>query len=357
MTIRFNPDAGTWYFRFSRGGRSCYKGGFRTKRQAEEAQIKTLDKAIREEFYPEPAGRDMTFSQAGSWFFENHSFKRKRSWKNDRARIGIMVRFFGDKRLSEIVPSDVASLREHLKGVGRGAHTANHYQALLKSIYNRLKRFGLYLGQNPACMIEMEKVPRMRTRFLYPREEHLLTPAAREVPQLWPYYFAALHTGMRIKELCNMRVEHISLAFGSLFVPNSKNSRSRYVPVSGELAAFLEKVISGKRPQDYALGGYGDQWVRRMFRNVCERVGLENLLFHDLRHTFTQRLLIQGVPIYKISKILGHSSVVVTEQHYGHLCMSDLKSAVDQIDGIVSTDCSQVAVCETPRLVETPKSN
>ena len=67
-------------------------------------------------------------------------------------------------------------------------------------------------------------------------------------------------------------------------------------------------------------------------------VGVANLKFHDLRHTFAARLLTKGVPIYKVSKILGHSSVVVTEQHYGHLSPADLKGAISCIEGVVSVE-------------------
>ena len=56
----------------------------------------------------------------------------------------------------------------------------------------------------------------------------------------------------------------------------------------------------------------------------------------EKRSTFAARLLTKGVPIYKVSKILGHSSVVVTEQHYGHLSLADLKGAIGCIEGVVS---------------------
>jgi integrase/recombinase XerD len=96
--------------------------------------------------------------------------------------------------------------------------------------------------------------------------------------------------------------------------------------------------------------------VSRMFKSASKKAGLENLRFHDLRHTFAQRLISRGESLYKVSKILGHSSVVVTEQHYGHLGMMDLKTAVDKIDGVVSDGgCSEIAVddrSEASRMVK-----
>ena len=77
-------------------------------------------------------------------------------------------------------------------------------------------------------------------------------------------------------------------------------------------------------------------YVSRRFRWLCQKSGVADLKFHDLRHAFAARLLTRGVPIYKVSKILGHSSVVVTEQHYGHLSLADLKGAISCIEGVVS---------------------
>ena len=52
---------------------------------------------------------------------------------------------------------------------------------------------------------------------------------------------------------------------------------------------------------------------------------------HALRHTFGTRWLQAGGDIYKLSKILGHSSVAVTEAHYAHLLKEDLVAASQQV--------------------------
>jgi integrase len=199
-----------------------------------------------------------------------------------------------------------------------------------------MRKWRLYAGENPAFCVEMKKVPRARVRFLYPSEEKLLTPVVAQDTIVWPYYVVALHTGMRLGEIVRMKVEDVSLSIRDIFVPNSKTGRSRHVPVSEELAQFLESHIAGKKGSDPALAGVIRDYVSRRFRWLCQRSGVANLKFHDLRHTFASRLLTKGVPIYKVSKILGHSSVVVTEQHYGHLSLADLKGAISCIEGVVS---------------------
>ena len=182
----------------------------------------------------------------------------------------------------------------------------------------------------------MKKVPRARVRFLYPAEERALSLVVSEDILVWPYYVVALHTGMRIGEIARMKVEDISITIRDIFVPNSKSNRSRHVPMSEELAVFLESHLAWKNASDHALAGVIPNYVSRRFKGLCERSGVVNLKFHDLRHTFAARLLTKGVPIYKVSKILGHSSVVVTEQHYGHLSLADLREAISCIEGVVS---------------------
>jgi integrase len=348
MSISRTPS-GKYYFRFQKHHQSFCEGGFRTWEQARQAEVKALNRAIQDEINPAAKTNDMTFAEAGKLFFENHAKKYKRSWKNDRARIGMIAKFFGEKPLKKISSQDVEELLNWLQRKrGISDHTRNHYLAMVKLIFNRLRKWRIFSGENPACFVEMKKVARARVRFLFPSEERMVTPAVVQDRVVWPYYFVALHTGMRIGEIAKMRVKDISLPLRQIFIPDSKSSRSRHIPVSEELVRFLEPILTAKGPEDYALAGVIRDYVSRRFRSICRTIGLVDFKFHDLRHTFAAHLLTKGVPIYKVSKILGHSSVVVTEQHYGHLSMADLKDAVDQIDGVVgAAGCNGIVMAQT----------
>ncbi len=63
----------------------------------------------------------------------------------------------------------------------------------------------------------------------------------------------------------------------------------------------------------------------------AERAKIPRITPHALRHTFGTRWLQAGGDIYKLSKILGHSSVAVTEAHYAHLLKEDLVAASQQV--------------------------
>ena len=62
------------------------------------------------------------------------------------------------------------------------------------------------------------------------------------------------------------------------------------------------------------------------------RTALPHLSPHDLRHTYGHRWLVGGGDIYTLSRILGHTSVKVTEDHYAYLLKEDLRAKADRVD-------------------------
>ena len=72
------------------------------------------------------------------------------------------------------------------------------------------------------------------------------------------------------------------------------------------------------------LWQYRPTYVTQTFKKNLIRLGINNGRFHDLRRTFGYNLIKQGMPIYQLSKLLGHSSVTTTEKHYAPLLATDI---------------------------------
>jgi integrase len=123
-----------------------------------------------------------------------------------------------------------------------------------------------------------------------------------------------------------LRVKDVELILNHVFVASPKNRRSRYVPLEGALPGVFKGLIAGKGPEDFVLPHWGYTYLKDHFYAICAAVGIENLHIHDWRHTFAYGKLSQGESIYKVSLLMGHSSVNVTQQHYGHLAIGDLRS-------------------------------
>ena len=340
MPVRQNKKVGTWYYRFRRDFTDYFKGGYRTRQQAVEAEVAQMNAVIKEETHPsppKPAGSELTLKDGLQWFFDEHG-RKKSDWMGDRAKMNFWQTYLPTQLLNQVQPEDIKGGREKLLSKGMAELTVNHYHAFIKAAYNRLVEFGKYAGENPAAKVKLKQVESVRVRFLYPAEEKALTPAVRMEGRLYPYYFTAMHTGMRREELCRIQVKDVSLVQGQIFLPKTKTRKSRYVPLNRVIMPFLEARMAGKGPDALVLGNLHKNTVSHWFTEACEKAGVKDFTFHCLRHTFVANLLGPGrEPIYKVAKIIG-DSIKTTEKHYGHLSIEWLQESVAKVEGVVTAD-------------------
>ena len=93
-----------------------------------------------------------------------------------------------------------------------------------------------------------------------------------------------------------------------------------------------ERPRRDTREAPRASGRGGADFERRVFHKALEKAGLRRIRFHDLRHTFASRLLQNGESIVYVKDQLGHHSIKVTVDVYGHLVPGANKAAVDRLD-------------------------
>ncbi|MDI6688620.1 MAG: site-specific integrase [Desulfobacterales bacterium] len=94
-------------------------------------------------------------------------------------------------------------------------------------------------------------------------------------------------------------------------------------------------------------------YIRRIFKRVLEKAGIRNMRLHDTRHTFASLLLSNGEsPVY-VKEQLGHSSIQITVDIYGHLIPSSNRKAVNRLDNSQqSATYTQPAKTEKPQPFE-----
>ncbi len=88
-----------------------------------------------------------------------------------------------------------------------------------------------------------------------------------------------------------------------------------------------EEAGVGERPKD--ASGF-------LKEIACDRAGIQDFTFHDLRHTFASHLVMAGEDIASVSKLLGHASIHMTMK-YSHLYPDHLKNAVSRLVDIFSS--------------------
>jgi len=102
---------------------------------------------------------------------------------------------------------------------------------------------------------------------------------------------------------------------------------SEYIVVDGKSGRRTVKLASQARKilDNNPQWNYTKNYVQLTWGRNRKRLGLKDARMHDLRRTFGYNLIKQGRPIYEVSKLLGHSSVVTTEKHYAPLMASEIE--------------------------------
>ena len=126
----------------------------------------------------------------------------------------------------------------------------------------------------------------------------------------------AYYTGARSGEIRCLSRENV---LDESLVVNCKTGR-RMVKLNSQ----AQEIIQHQDP----LWSYSKDFVSHKFKKEVRRLGIKDAHFHDLRRTFGLNLIKQGMSIYKVSKLLGHSSVRTTEQHYAPLLTVEIEDFI-----------------------------
>jgi len=272
-----------------------------------------------------------------------------------------LIPAMGDTQLKQLRPDKIqAYYGKACKTLSN--RTVHHQHRILSQSLKFAVRQG-YLGRNPCELVDPPSPHKKSMRTLTPGEvEVLLNVAAGS--QYYPVIYAAVSTGLRQAELLGLRWRDLDLDMLSISVsqvlykrkgvcqfkePKTQHSRRR-VAMTPKLAIFLREyraereVISQKTGKELSLdnlvfsnvlGTPIDPGVlSHAFSKICKKAGLENVRFHDLRHTFASLMLLRGAKAKVISEALGHSSVAFTMDTYSHIIegmQSDAMALLDEV--------------------------
>ena len=168
---------------------------------------------------------------------------------------------------------------------------------------------------------EGKRLPRFLGEDAYRRLEQQVIQATRvgirddRLDRVWFYLLG--EAGLRLGEVCDLRLGDIDLTARRLLVRAGKGNRDRSVPLSSELQTVLRHYLPVRGPaQSDHLLLYEEQplkptliqgRLRRYGQRVCVDVSP-----HRLRHTLATRLLNEGMPITSLQRLLGHEHVATT---------------------------------------------
>lgn len=177
--------------------------------------------------------------------------------------------------------------------------------------------------ENYGLRIKPVPVNNKREVFLTVDQVHQIADSCQ--PETQAAIWAALLTGARRGELCQIRTEHIGEDVIMIPASHTKTNMARVVPIIPALRPWLKYF-----PLTLSVEGLKSNWQR-----ARKRAGMEHVNFHDLRHSCASIMLGLGVDLYTISKILGHSTIQTT-QRYSHLQVDAQRDALNKLGNLVT---------------------
>jgi integrase len=178
----------------------------------------------------------------------------------------------------------------------------------------------------------------------------------KDVPEYYPLFLCAIHTGMRAGELAGLQWQDIDWngkfiwvrrAIKSGKVQPTKTGKKHKIDMSDALIEELQ-AMRRRRLAEFLKNGKNaiPEWVfcnsdgnpldiqnvkNRHFNKCLEAAKLRRIRFHDLRHTFASLLLQNGESPQYVKEQMGHSSIKITVDVYGHMIPGANRQAMNRL--------------------------
>jgi len=139
------------------------------------------------------------------------------------------------------------------------------------------------------------------------------------------------NSGIRRAELQDLKWGDISKDERFFVVASGKGRKKRTIPINDTIREVLHKYsrLSDDEPLQIAQIYYGHEGASWMIRRVASKCGVKRAGCHAIRHYFATKMIKKNINLYKLSKILGHSSPETTSKLYLHLAPCDLFGLTD----------------------------
>ncbi|MBB3084717.1 tyrosine-type recombinase/integrase [Geodermatophilus sabuli] len=275
------------------------------------------------------------------------------------ARTHILGSSLADLTLDRVRPSHVEGWIVGLRRKGLAESSIRSAYTILRAILDTAVRDGA-LATNPAGAIRRPRVTVREAPHLTPAQVGELLRAAEGSRYAGLFAFL-VHTGLRRGEALALRWADVDFANnllrvrgtlaridGELLVTEPKTAKSkRFVPLSEPAGQLLhDQQIAQAEERRLA----GSAWRQtgfvfttefgepceprnafRALRVAAARAGLPHAGLHTLRHSAASVMLSRGVPLKVVSEILGHSSIAITGDIYGHVSPDVARRAMDTL--------------------------
>jgi integrase len=308
--------------------------GTSDKRLAEAILGKIRGQIVEGRFFEKPKEELHTFEELMERYLTEHAARRGNK-QREQYCVNNLREFFRNPDLRHITPKQIVTYKNKRFADGVKAATINRELTTLKKAFNLARREWEWCTDNPVCRVSMERENNTRVRWLTAEEEMRLLDVS--VPWFREVAVFALNTGMRMGEITALTWAGVDLFRRTVTVFRSKNGERRTIPANETVQSLLkQKHLKRDNNADLvfmsqaktALDGAN---IRRALASALKKSKIQDFHFHDLRHTCATRMVQAGVDLYKVQRILGHKSPVMT-QRYAHHYPESLRDGVEALE-------------------------
>ncbi len=279
-----------------------------------------------------------------------------------------------DREWGSYLQKEIMEYRRYLEGERRSENTIAEYIYFVEDMFRHikkraeditiqdLKRYKLYLstrkrysknslylaiqairayfkykGLNTAKELSAPRRPKQMPKYLTEDEVRKLLSATRDNPRDYAILSFLAYSGLRVSELCNLKLEDVDFQERVVRVRSGKGDKDRIVVISPRAVEALQEYINTRDDSlEYLFASRKSERISRVHvfrivRKYAKKAGIKkDVTPHVLRHTLATTLLKRGVDIRYIQQFLGHSSVATT-QIYTHVNDEMLKSVYDKV--------------------------
>ena len=270
---------------------------------------------------------------------------------------------FGSRRIDQIRRGE---LKEFLlkKMESHSVATVKNVKACLSGILNYARDDEL-INANPLSRLKIfpkQDIKRNVDRLTAGELTLFLDTTEKYFPKYYPFFLLLSKTGLRLGEAIALRwsdldfnshLIHVrqNMVRGKITTPKSKQTRK--VDMSEHLEAVL-KALKHQRKEEKLKHGWQEipelvffnsnlnpydinNLRKQVFFKILDKAGLRRIRIHDLRHTYASLLLENGEsPVY-VKEQLGHHSIKITVDFYGHFIPGASRDSVNKLDELTRT--------------------
>lgn len=238
----------------------------------------------------------------------------------------LLERWFGKRRpITDITTDLIDDFIKAEKDRRSSNATINRKLATLSKVLRHAHEIGR-LPTMPVFHRQKENVGRIR--WVTKEEESAIIALIESwgLHDLLDAFIVSIDTGIRKGEL--FRIKATDITDEGLYVHVTKNDNPRIVPLTKRARAVLEKRAT---LFDGLLFPYSHTWERTTWDRIRGHLGLDDVVWHTLRHTTCSRLVQGGMPLPHVKEWMGHKTIITT-MRYAHLAPKHLQQGLNLLE-------------------------